>query len=170
MRLSALITAVFALAVSGCATTGGAAGSNEFHAAGEIHCRFSGASFNAHEVRGPKISVSQRPDGTWGGLIETSPLDATFYPDGSFKGGMALRMKVVKADNVLTITGQWRGRIFRFEVSPTQLMVRTDTRSMDFPLTNPGTYGGFGEVQFTGDAAKAPATPEFALALVAAFI
>jgi hypothetical protein len=152
----------------GCASLQGST-AGDFHATGEVKCKYNGASFSATQVVGPKINVAQRPDGSWGGLIEQEPLDANWV-NGKLKGGQPLKMAVQKTGDTLTITGQWRERLFRFEVSPSLLRVRTDTRSLDYRRSPDGAYGPYSDVHLVGDALAIPESPAFAMALVAAFI
>ena len=167
--------ATCALALAACATgseSGGAApsaSSSDFTPTGAITGYLSNATFDATHVVGPKINASLRSDGSWGGTIGTEGR-ALFhvYKDGTLSGP-DLTMTISKAGQVLTVTGQFQGRILRFEVSPTVLKVRTDTRSLDFNGDGKGVYQGPKTVTFTGEAVSVPPTVPFALALVASF-
>jgi len=163
-----------ALALAACSTgsaSGGAASDSkaDFTPTGQVNGYLSNASFDATHVVGPKINASLRSDGTWGGTIGTEgrALFHTFK-DGTLTGP-DLTMTITKAGAVLTITGQFQGRILRFEISPTSLKVRTDTRSLDFAGDGAGNYQGPKTVTLTGEAVALPPTVPFALALTASF-
>lgn len=173
MRRTLLLSAACAV-IAACATGseggGAASASSSFVPQGTITSQFGNASFDASHVVGPKINASMRSDGSWGGTIgsETKALFHT-YKDGTLSGP-DLVLTISKAGNQLVITGQYLGRILRFEVTPTTLLVRTDVRSLNFGGDGAGNYRGATTVTFTGEAIALPPTVPFALALVATFL
>jgi hypothetical protein len=172
MERRMLLAAACTLALAGCATgsgsSGGAASKGDFTPTGAVSGFTGNASFDATRVVGPKVNATLGSDGVWGGSLGDRPLFHTFK-DGTLSGP-DLTIAISKAGGVLTITGQVQGRILRFEVSPTVLRVRTDTRSMDFGGDGNGVYSGAKTVTFTGDAIALPPTVPFALALAATFM
>jgi hypothetical protein len=177
MRGFATLPALLSLLLYGCATTDSAQG--DFVPSGSITTYMGmGASFSSTRVVGPKINVSQRPDGSWGGTIGASGVGSTGGMEGidaEFKDGALvganIRLNIARSGGLTTITGQWKNRIVRFEVEADQLRVRTDTRSNDFPrVGGPGEYGGRAGVTLHGEAIVAPPTPAFALAMLGSFI
>jgi len=166
------------VALAACATdsaSGGGGGGVDFQPTGRITIAAgNGAIFNANQVSGPKIHVKQRQDGSWGGTITGSagtqvPIDCTFS-NGQFVGSN-LRMSISRADQQTTITGTFNDRIVRFEFSPTEIRVRTPSRSENYvKLPAEGEYGGPTTVKLEGEAATYPPTPAFALAALGGFL
>ena len=149
----------------GCATT--SAPAKPFVAQGGISSTFGTASFDHDEVRGPHIDLTSRGDGSWGGTFGDGAVDVTDHGERVVGNGMMVSIDQSDA-NKLVITGQANNRIFRFEVSADQLLVRTDSTSFTSPRTGPGEYG---VVTFHGDAAKPnPPEPQFAFTLIGAFM
>jgi hypothetical protein len=134
----------------------------------------NGASFNTTQVNGPKVHISQRSDGSWGGTINAggatpTPIDATFQ-GGQFVGAN-IRLSINREGGMTTIVGSVLDRIVRIEVTETEIRVRTGTKSLNFvKLAGPGEYGGAQSMKLVGEAQQAPPTPAFALAMVGAFI
>jgi len=134
----------------------------------------NGSRFNATRVVGPKLDVSQRPDGTWGGSIYGSsgtrtPIDATFK-GGEFVGSN-IRLSITREGGQTTVVGSFQDRIIRFEVTAAEIRVRTGSRSENYvKLDAPGEYGGPQSLKLEGEAQQAPPTPAFALAMMGAFI
>jgi hypothetical protein len=177
MRRLASLPALASLLLYGCAT--GSSSQPDFVPTGSITTYMgAGASFNPTRVVGPKINVTQRSDGTWGGIIGANgtgsvggaeAIDATFS-NGQLVGAN-IRLNIARADGLTTITGQWKNRIVRFEVTADEVRVRTDTKSNNFPrVGGPGEYGGRAGVNLVGEAIVAPPSPAFALAMLGAFI
>ena len=170
MRSVLILSGALAVAFLGCATSSGStATSADAPLTGEIKCAFSGSSFGPTRVVGPKVNMTQRSDGTWGGTMGDQPIDAD-YKNGKLSGGPNLTLVISKVGDKTVITGQFKNRILRYEISEAGLMIRTDVRSVDYPKSSPGTYGYAGEVKFLGEAEKAPLTPAFALAVASAFL
>lgn len=133
----------------------------------------NGSRFNAVEVRGVRVAVKQRSDGTWGGTIQSGaksvPIDATFE-NGRFTGAN-IRMSIERANGQTTIVGSFQDKIVRFEVTAEEIRIRTPTKSDNYArLEPPGEYGGPQTVHLEGEAQQAPPTPAFALAMLGAFI
>ena len=149
----------------GCATS--SAASKPFVAAGSITSSFGTASFSDAEVRGPHINLVSRGDGSWGGTFGDTGVDVSVHGDRVAGNGMLVSIDRSNPD-VLVITGQANNRMFRFEVSEQQLLVRTDSTSLTQPRTGPGAYG---IVTFSGKAMNEdPPEPQFAFALIGAFM
>ena len=72
----------------------------------------NGSRFNAVEVRGVRVAVKQRSDGTWGGTIQSGgksvPIDATFE-NGRFTGAN-IRMSIERANGQTTIVGSFQDK------------------------------------------------------------
>lgn len=171
-----LSVVAFALVLAmGCKSTGdvapeqGAAPAGEFKALGEIRYRSGSASFDETRVVGPHVNMSRRSDGSWAGNLMDGTVDVSVYPDRVV--GVGLTLAIERKPDVNIITGQYQGRILRFEVGAEQLIVRTPSISTTLPRTGDGMYGQNGVVRLFGQAAEAnPPWPQFALALAAAFL
>lgn len=139
--------------------------------AGEIQYLDSGATFDAVRVRNPRCNLSKRTDGSWGGSLGNQPIDASVTPKRMSGVGLTLSLEE-ESETGTVITGQWQGRIVRFEVGPEKALIRTPTRSLTLNRTGPTTftYGALGELQLKGEASNPiPPWPEFALAMLCAF-
>ena len=173
-RLHLIVSGFVALLA--CATeSGSTGGAADFQPTGRITIAAgNGAYFNANQVAGPKIHVKQRQDGSWGGTITGSagtqvPIDCTFQ-NGQFVGSN-LRLTITRADQQTTISGTFNDRIVRFEFTPTEIRVRTPSRSENYvKLPAEGEYGGPTTVKLEGEALQFPPTPAFALAALGGFI
>ena len=172
IRTTLLSLAMVALACAGASSSGAPA---DFQPTGSIVVASgNGASFNATQVNGPKVHVSQRSDGSWGGTINAGgatpvPIDATFQ-GGQFVGAN-IRLSINREGGMTTIVGSVLDRIVRIEVTEAEIRVRTGTKSLNFvKLAGPGEYGGAQSMKLVGEAIQAPPTPAFALAMVGAFI
>lgn len=173
-RLYAVALAL-ALAAAGCKSTGevapepGAVPAGEFKPLGEIRFRSGSASFDESRVVGPHVNVSRRADGSWAGNLMEGTVDVSVYPDRVV--GVGLTLAIERKSDTNIITGQYQGRILRFEVGAEQLLIRTPSISTTLPRTGDGMYGRDGVVRFFGQAADAdPPWPQFGLALAAAFL
>lgn len=154
-----------ALVLGGCATTPSKP-PTPFVATGSINSRIGSASFDADAVAGPKIQVRNVDGDNWRGTLRDTTVDVSAQP--GHIGGVNLTMAIDQEPNDLVITGQLNGRIFRFELTPDRLRVRTDTRSDDLPRTGANEYD---QVNFTGDAVEGKRPePQFAFALVGTFL
>ena len=80
-------------------------------------------------------------------------------------------MSISRADQQTIVSGTFNDRIVRFEFSPTEIRVRTPSRSENYvKLPADGEYGGPTTVKLEGEAATYPPTPAFALAALGAFL
>lgn|GEM_PF-4439926 len=160
------LAASLTLLLAGCAH-GPSTPEKPFVATGGIASTVGSASFDADAIVGPKINIKKENDTDWRGSIKEQTIDVTDH--GELISGVNLHMKIDQQPNHLTITGQLAGRMFRFEVTPDQLKVVTDTRSDTLPRTSPSQYAS---VNLSGDAidpAKRP-EPQFAFALMGTFL
>jgi len=175
-----LRTTFISLAMLAVACAGGSAGSGSSAAApdfeptgGIVVASGNGARFNATEVRGPRVQIRQRADGSWGGTIYLAgkqvPIDANF--EGGRFNGANIRMSIERKEGKTTIVGSFQDQIVRFEVTANDIMVRTPSRSENFSrLGPPGEYGGSQSLHLEGEAQQFPPTPAFALAMLGSFI
>jgi hypothetical protein len=171
-------TMFISLAMLGLACAEGASGSgasSDFQPTGGIRVASgNGSRFNATQVVGPKVQLSQRSDGSWGGIIRTSgssqtPIDATFQ--GGMFTGANIRLSINREGGLTKIYGSVNDRIVRIEVSAIEIRVFTGARSETYvKLAAPGEYGGPQSLTLEGEAQQAPPTPAFALAMIGAFI
>ncbi|HME89862.1 MAG TPA: hypothetical protein VKE49_00450 [Myxococcaceae bacterium] len=145
-----------------------AAKSAGFQPTGAIVFARGSASFDANRVAGPRINVTKRSDGTWAGTLDDQIVDVTV--NGNRLVGSFMTMSVEQSSNGVLITGQWLGRILRFQVTPDQVVVRTPNRSLTLNRKGEGEYGPGGELRLSGEAALLnPPMPQFALAMAATF-
>src|SRR4051812_23267514 len=95
---------------------------SEFIPTGEIQYRGNGASFDAVRVRNPRCNLTKRTDGSWGGTIDVGsmrqPVDVSVTPKKVTGVGLTLVLEEESAENGIVVTGQWQGKILRFEVGP----------------------------------------------------
>ena len=167
---------LISLAMAALACAGGSASSGaDFQPTGGIVVASgNGARFNANQVMGPKVQVSQRSDGSWGGTIKgvagtPTPIDATFQ-GGQFVGSN-IRLSIAREGGQTTIVGWFKDTIVRFEVSPMEIRVRIGSRSENYvKLPGEGEYGGPQLLRLEHEAIQAPPTPAFALAMLGTFI
>ena len=163
-----------AMLVIACAEGSASSGAPAFEPTGGIVVASgNGSRFNAVEVRGVRVAVKQRSDGTWGGTVQhggkSVPIDATFEA-GKFTGAN-IRMSIERQGGQTTIVGSFQDTIVRFEVTADEVRVRTPTKSENYVrLGPPGEYGGPQTMKLEGEAIQAPPTPAFALAMLGAFI
>lgn len=161
-----LIAASLTLLLAGCAH-GPTAPEKPFVAQGGIATTVGSASYNTDRIVGPIINIKNEGDNDWRGTLRDQTIDVSF--DGSHASGVNLHMQVDQQPNHLTVTGQLGGRMFRFELTPDELKVVTDTRGDTLPRTGPNAYAS---VNFSGDAldpSKRP-EPQFAFALMGTFL
>ena len=135
---------------------------------GEVSFMGGGASFDANRVVGPRVNLSRRADGSWGGVLMDQPVDLSVSPGRV--SGVNLTLAITQGPGGTVITGQWQGRILRFELGPEGALIRTPTRSFTLVRHGPNAFGPMGELSLTGEAAlPEPPMPQLALALVATF-
>ncbi len=177
MSWSAWIVVLATVVVaSGCASTGEASAgassappAGEYKPLGEISYRAGSASFDETRVVGPHANLSRRADGSWAGTLMGGTVDVSVYPHRVV--GVNLTLAIERKPEGIVITGQYQGRILRFEVGPEQLLIRTPSMSATLPKVGEGQYGQGGAVRLTGQAADPnPPWPQFGLALAAAFM
>jgi hypothetical protein len=142
--------------------------STAFEPTGTIVFMRGSASFDANRVAGPRINVTKRSDGTWAGTLDEQSVDVTLK--GNRIVGAFMTLSWEQSSSGVLITGQWLGRILRFEVTPEQALVRTPNRSLTLSRKAEGEYGPGGELRLTGEARMLnPPMPQFGLAMAATF-
>lgn len=143
----------------------------EFKPTGEVLVYNRTVSFDAVRVRSPECNLSKRTDGSWGGTLNQRPLDVNVY--GEKVRGVDFTMTREQSDaNHLVITGQFQGRIYRFELDDQKAIIRGPSASMNYPgrqvSPNQTTYGGQGNFQLRGEAgAENPPWPQIGFAFMA---
>jgi hypothetical protein len=170
MRLS---LAAVAVALSSCTfpQVVSEALNTEFKPTGEVRVYDRSASWDAVRVRSPKINVSKRTDGSWGGMLGDRAIDVSVTPTRI--SGVDFTLSRDTSDAARTvITGQFYGKIYRFEFDATQAMVRAPTISFTLQGRVPGkneiVYGPMQNMRLIGEAgADDPPWPQFGFALVA---
>lgn len=147
--------------------------STEFKPTGEVVFRERTASFDGSRVRAPACNLSRRTDGSWGGTLGGRALDVSVTPT-HVRGVDFVMARDQAEQGKLIITGQYLGRIFRFEVLNDRVVVRTPSNSLTLPgriVSERGAaYGVMQELQLRGEAGvENQPWPQFGLALMAAF-
>lgn len=175
LRMTFVSLAMLTVACAeGSASSSSSAGAPGFEPTGGIVVASgNGARFTATEVRGPRVQVKQRSDGSWGGTIlfggKSVPIDATF--EGGRFTGSNIRMSIERKEGKTTIVGSFQDQIIRFELTAQTIIVRTPSRSDNYgALGPPGEYGGSQTMHLEGEAQQFPPTPAFALAMLGSFI
>jgi hypothetical protein len=159
------------LLVAACATTQGAsAPETPYVPTGEVVLRNRTASFDATRVRSPYMNLSRRSDGSWGGVIKEYPVDFS-VTDTRISGVNFSMTREESEGRHLIITGQFQGRIFRFEFDTQRALIRAPTTSATFEGMKAADgvvrYGPMGNLELRGEAASArPPWPQIGLALV----
>lgn len=164
-----------ALAVTGCTfpQVVPEALSSEYRPTGEVQMYNRGATFDAVRVRSPHANLAKRTDGSWGGVIDSEPVDVS-VTDTTVRGVQFILTREESAPGRLVITGQIKGRLYRFELEEGIARIRGPRQSMDFqtraPIENGVAYGPMKSLQLRGEAAaENPPWPQLAFALVAMF-
>jgi len=145
----------------------------DFEATGSIQLRSFGATFDKYRVRSPSANLAVRTDGSWAGVLSGRAIDVS-VDETTLRGvDLVLSRSESTPDNTV-ITGQFEGKMLRFEFDAKGARIRTprfsNTYYGRFPKEGALNYGQGGEVTLKGEAASAtPPWPQFALALVAAF-
>lgn len=134
----------------------------EFKPTGEALLYNRSAAFDAVRVRSPKCNLAKRTDGSWGGTFAERPLDVSVT--NTKITGVEFNLTREMSEGMHTvITGQFQGRIYRFEFDEKQALVRAPNTSLTLPGRTPGenktTYGGRGELQLIGEAAQPENAP-----------
>jgi hypothetical protein len=153
--------------------------SGEFHPTGSIQRGALGASFDGARIVSPNITLSRRTDGSWGGRFALAGSGDAQALDVSVAEhevrGVDFVMVRERDGAKTTISGAFKGKTFRFELSPALLSVHTTRFSGDYAgreQLGDGSvrYGPRGELSLTGEAAaETIAWPQLGFALVAAF-
>jgi hypothetical protein len=133
------------------------------------------SSFDPYRVRGTQCNLSKRTDGSWGGTFgnEGRALDVS-VDDAHVRGVDFNLNREDSKPGSLIVTGQFQGRIFRFEMNATQVLVRTSATSLTYPGRVVGEnvvkYGPMQNLELRGEASKeAPPWPQIGFALMCAF-
>jgi hypothetical protein len=146
---------------------------DEYVPLGRLQMYDKSASFDEVRVRSPRANLSKRTDGSWGGVLDQQPIDVS-VTDTAVRGANFVLSREDSTPGRLVITGQFKGKIYRFELDDQRARIRTPTTSLDF-LTRAEVDGGraYGPMRpfvLTGEAAAdAPPWPQLALSLVAMF-
>ena len=159
------------LLLTGCATMAPLPETQtEFVPTGEISMAMMSASFDAVRVRKANVNLTKRADGSWGGVLGSVGVDASVTPTRVTGVGLTLVLEESGGEKGTIITGQWQGKIVRFELDAHRALIRTPKFNATLNRSSPNTFGARGELQLKGEAALAePPWPQFALALLAAF-
>jgi hypothetical protein len=143
----------------------------EFKPKGEVIAYGRTVSFDEVRVRSPHCNLSKRTDGSWGGTFNERALDVSVTGDRVRGVEFTLSREMSEA-NKLVITGQFQGRIYRFELDDKQALIRGPSASMTFPgrQVSPAgaVYGPMGNLQLKGEAGSdMPPWPQIGFALMA---
>jgi hypothetical protein len=171
MRASHLVVAILAFSSCNFPTVMPEALNTEFKPTGEVLLYNRTASFDAYRVRSPKCNLSRRTDGSWGGVLAERPVDVT-VTDRRISGVELMLTKEMSEDNKLVITGQFQGRIYRFELDDKRAIMRAPNNAFTLDGKQVGpqqtTYGPAGNLQLRGEAgAENPPWPQIGFALMA---
>ena len=142
----------------------------EYKPSGEVIVYGRTASFDAVRVRSTECNLVRRTDDSWGGTLNKEPFDVTDYGE-SLRGANFTLNREASAGGRTIITGQFQGRIYRFEFDDQKALIRAPGQSMNYGGRQPGpnmtVYGPGGELQLKGEAgAESPPWPQFGLALI----
>lgn len=163
--------ALLLVLLGGCATTNtGPAMPAEFKPTGEVVLGNRSASFDAWRVINARCNLARRGDGSWAGTFEGQAVDVTVTEDRVV--GIGLQMTRELQDGRSIITGQFNGRIVRFEFDDERALLRTPfsayTISGRFLREGATVYGADGMLQLKGEAGlDVPPWPQIAFALLA---
>jgi hypothetical protein len=170
-----LLVSALALFAAGCdlPTVVPEAQASEYVPVGEVMFRDRGASFDAVRVRSPKCNLAKRTDGSWGGTFADRPMDVT-VTETTIRGVEFMLTREDSKPGHVVITGQFQGRIYRFELDENQALVRTASTSLTFPGRIIGEsvvkYGPMQNLELRGEAGLENAPwPQLGFALMAAF-
>ena len=143
----------------------------EFKPTGELLLYNRTASFDAYRVRNIKCNLSKRTDGSWAGMLAERPIDVT-VTDRRLSGVELMLTREESDGNKTVITGQFQGRIYRFEFDAHRALLRGPNMAftLDGREVSPTqtTYGPQGNLQLRGEAGSEDAPwPQMAFALMA---
>ena len=147
--------------------------STEYKPEGEVNVRGHSASFDRFRVRSAKVNLTARTDGSWAGTLNQQALDLS-VDENSIRGVELVLSRVDSTPGHIVITGQFQGRIMRFEFDDQQAMIRGALVSNTYHgrevKSGETLYGPAGELVLKGEAGTmTPPWPQFGLALLAAF-
>jgi hypothetical protein len=147
--------------------------SAEYKPTGEVKMYDRGATFDAVRVRSPYANLSKRTDGSWGGVLDKEAIDVS-VTDTMVRGVNILLTREESSPGRIVITGQFRGRMYRFELEQDIARIRAPVQSLDFktrwPIDNGIAYGPMKSLALKGEAAaENPPWPQLAFALIAMF-
>jgi hypothetical protein len=142
----------------------------EFKATGEVQIYNRSAAFDAVRVRSPQCNMAKRTDGSWGGTFNNAALDVT-VTDTRITGVNFVMTREMSEGKRTVITGQFQGRIYRFEFDDKEAMIRGPAQSMTYPgrqvAADQTTYGPMGNLMMRGEAGgEDPPWPQIAFALM----
>src|SRR5688572_18157055 len=89
---------------------------------GEVIYKGGGASFSETRVVGPRVNLSRRSDGSWGGTLMDQAVDVSV--NGDKVRGVHLQLNREAGPAGVIFTGQWLGRILRFEIDAEKAVIR----------------------------------------------
>ena len=143
----------------------------DFKPTGEVLLYNRTVSFDAYRVRSPKCNLSKRTDGSWGGVLAERPLDVS-VTDKRISGVEFMLTREQSEANHTVITGQFQGRIYRFEFDDKRAIIRAPNSSFTLDGRQVGqnltTYGPQGNLQLKGEAGgENPPWPQIGFALMA---
>ncbi|MFO0598053.1 MAG: hypothetical protein U0228_22315 [Myxococcaceae bacterium] len=142
----------------------------EFKPTGEVLLYNRSISFDQVRVRSPICNLSKRTDGSWAGTFNNQPIDVS-VTDSRITGVNVTMTREMSEGNKVIITGQFQGRIYRFELDDQQAMIRAPAKSMNLVgkhvAERETTYGPQGNLQLRGDAGSIDTSwPQLAFALM----
>lgn len=166
-----LVAAVLALSACNLPKVVPEALNTEFKPTGEVILYNRTASFDAYRVRSPKCNLSKRTDGSWGGVLAERPVDVS-VTDRRISGVELMLSREMSEDDKVVITGQFQGRIYRFELDDKRAIMRAPNNAFTLDGRQVGpqqtTYGPRGDLQLKGEAgADSPPWPQIGFALMA---
>jgi hypothetical protein len=142
----------------------------EFKPSGEVQLYNRSVAFDDVRVRSPLCNLSKRTDGSWGGVFNDRALDVSVTAT-KISGVEFMLTRELSDGNKMVITGQFQGRIYRFELDHEQALIRGPSQSMTFPGRQVGdkvtTYGPMGNLILKGAAGSDdPPWPQIGFALM----
>ncbi len=147
--------------------------STDYKPSGEITLRSFNASFDAYRVRSPNANLAVRTDGSWAGMLSGRGIDVS-ADETTIRGVDLILSRADSKPGYVVITGQFQGKMLRFEFDETGAKIRTPKFSNSyqgrFLKDGAMNYGLGGELSLRGDAGgSTPPWPQLGLALLAAF-
>jgi hypothetical protein len=175
MRKLILMTLFVVLAGCTLPTVVPEAQNTEYKVTGEVVAYGRTATFDAYRVRSVNCNLTKRTDGSWGGTFGDQGRAVDVSVDDAHVRGVDFNLnREDSKPGSMIITGQFQGRIFRFEMDANQALVRTSAKSLTYPGRIVGDnvvkYGPMQNLELRGEAGKeAPPWPQIGFALLAAF-